>query len=199
MKTQKKLRPIPVNCDQMYSNCLGKFLKIFFLLVVTAVISLFIIGCSESPTIQGKVTNIYGKPIQNVEVSVRGTTFTTKTNKTGDYSVPFVPGEFSVDYKLLSYQPKSIHLKISHSTKYPASTIILEPSNVCVLNEGEKSLKSLKPAQVEYTKNGGLAITGEVNFFSQDSISLFIFNDIHKYFILKDLKWDYYHDMGLSA
>ena len=98
----------------------------FTRLTLAAVIAIAWAACSK-PVVSGRVLDAFGKPLQDVAVSVEGTSFATATDSNGGYDIEFVPGQFKVHLKKDGYTSVTNSLNVAQSTKVPAADVILYP------------------------------------------------------------------------
>ncbi|WP_101689960.1 carboxypeptidase-like regulatory domain-containing protein [Dysgonomonas massiliensis] len=83
-----------------------------------SVISL-IIFTSCNKTINGKVYDNFGKPIEGVEVAIQGSDYKTTTNKQGQFSIDYTPGNFVLNFHKEGYRDAIQELSISEKQDYP--------------------------------------------------------------------------------
>jgi len=84
-------------------------------------------GCSPEPRVTGKVFDGFGKPVLGATVQVQGTTFIVSTDTSGEYSLPYVPGTFTVDIHKQGFTSAHFSLNITSPMKYPAALVTLLP------------------------------------------------------------------------
>lgn len=67
--------------------------------------------------VKGKVTDENGKAIANVEVVVKNTTQTVKTNDQGEYTVSLPEGKYVFKFTRLSYGTKTVLAQVVSNTE----------------------------------------------------------------------------------
>lgn len=87
----------------------------------------FLVGCSPEPLVTGQVVDEFGKPVVGATVQVQGTTFRGSTDSGGKYSVPYVPGNFTVDIQKQGFTSAEFSLNIASPMRYPAASVTLIP------------------------------------------------------------------------
>lgn len=94
------------------------------LIVLTGVVT-FLSGCGADPRVVGTVTDPYGNPIEGVTVSIVGSTLSSITDKSGSYSLTYVPGKFTVSFKKNGFTTHLSTHEIVDKVHFPAQTAIL--------------------------------------------------------------------------
>jgi Carboxypeptidase regulatory-like domain len=87
-----------------------------------AVIAITLAACSK-PVVSGRVMDAFGKPLEDVVVSIEGTSFATTTDHSGGYDIAFVPGQFKVHLKKDGYTSVTNSLNVAQATKVPAADV----------------------------------------------------------------------------
>ena len=77
--------------------------------------------------IHGIVKDIFGKGIDGVSVQIENTGFQAKTNKSGKYSIDYVPGNITLLYSKSGYTTHKLCLSIYEKAKFPAAPIEMWP------------------------------------------------------------------------
>jgi hypothetical protein len=67
----------------------------------------------------------FEKPLKDVSVTIKGTTFESKTNSEGKYSLDFAPGKLEIRYLKPSYTEKTLSLEVTQKTRVPAEKATL--------------------------------------------------------------------------
>ena len=79
--------------------------------------SVLFISCSKQ--IEGKVLDNFGKPIEDVEVSISNTQYKTTSNKSGEYAIDYAAGEVIINFQKEGYIDKNDLLYITEKQTYP--------------------------------------------------------------------------------
>jgi carboxypeptidase family protein len=97
--------------------------KVLLLALLVALLA----GCSQEPRITGQVSDEFGKPVSGATVQIQGTTLGGLTDSAGKYSVPYVPGNITVDIQKQGFTSAHFSLSIATPMQYPAATVTLVP------------------------------------------------------------------------
>lgn len=92
--------------------------------LIVVIISMAIISC-KGPAIEGFVKDGFGNPIEGVIIKVEGTQFLAKTDKNGEYSIEYVPGDIKLNISKFGFTDTVFNLKIATETTYPLDTAII--------------------------------------------------------------------------
>ena len=97
---------------------LKKFLTISLLLVFT--ITVFCsTSFSKQGTLTGQVVDGFDKVVKDVEVKIKGTEFTTKTDEDGQYRIGFNPGKLVISFRKKGYARQTSSLNIRETSVVP--------------------------------------------------------------------------------
>lgn len=109
-------------------------------------ISLIISSCNK-PTIDGRVVDMFGIPIDQVKVTIEGTSLETFTNNNGFYESDYVPGNIKVNLSKDGYTPRSFTIEIAEKTDFPAQDVIMikspEPNGIYYIDKDNKKYADL--------------------------------------------------------
>jgi len=95
-------------------------------LILGGGLALFIVFSFPQQRIEGIVfEGGFEKPLKDVSVTIKGTTFESKTNSEGKYSLDFAPGKFDVRYSKPRYTEKMLSLEVTQKTRVPAEKVAL--------------------------------------------------------------------------
>ncbi len=86
---------------------------------------LMLASCGARPRITGLIVDIREKPLADATVQVAGTTLSTQTDSDGKYSLPYVPGQFTVSYSKPGFSTFSRNQNIAVEAEVPAETVML--------------------------------------------------------------------------
>jgi hypothetical protein len=84
-------------------------------------LALTLTGCKRA-SIDGRVVDGFGDPVQDATVRVEGTEFVSGTNSKGEYSVRYVPGDITVLISKAGYTETSFSAKIATESTFPAES-----------------------------------------------------------------------------
>lgn len=82
-------------------------------------------GLGEA-SINGVVKNEFGDPIENVQVKIENSRFTTLTNTNGEYVLEYAPGSFTICFVKDGYSQHKMTLNLTSKQEYPANDVILK-------------------------------------------------------------------------
>lgn len=99
-------------------------MKINFTISIILLTTLVFTSCKNT-VIEGKVLDGFGQPVKEATVKVDGTQFTAQTNRDGEYSVGYVPGDIKVIISKQGYTDTSFSVKISTEAKFPAAAVTI--------------------------------------------------------------------------
>jgi hypothetical protein len=99
---------------KVLSCCLVLSLSIFAL-----------IGCGEQAQIVGEVVDESGNPLKNVDISVKGTKFSGKTDEQGKYAVEYIPGKIILLFSKPNHISTQLDFDISKKSLFNAQKVIL--------------------------------------------------------------------------
>jgi hypothetical protein len=85
------------------------------------------LGCTK-PIIQGRVIDVFKKPVAGVEVSIPKTAFAATTDADGKYTISFAPGQFDVHLQKTGYTSATVPLNIAQASAVPAAEVTLYPN-----------------------------------------------------------------------
>lgn len=131
--------------------------KILFNFSIILVFGLSVImmnGCEGKKQIEGIVQDIFGNSIEGVFVQVLKSTYSTKTDKNGHYSIRYEPGTFTIKYSKPGFTTHKLDLTIQSDQKVPTSPIKMFPipESEGMYYIGEKTLMKINPAIVKMKK-----------------------------------------------
>ena len=87
-----------------------------------------LLSCKKA-AIQGKVVDPFQNPINNVKVTIMGSTFSDITNSNGEYSIEFAPGaDINISFTKKDFANASLKFIISTESRFPAATLVMYPS-----------------------------------------------------------------------
>jgi peptidyl-prolyl cis-trans isomerase C len=86
-----------------------------------------LIGCGKDEKIEGKVQDIFGNPIKDVTVKIQTSTFSAKTDESGNYSLDYAPGSMKLVFSKEGYTTGILDLNIQQKTYFPAEILGLCP------------------------------------------------------------------------
>lgn len=89
--------------------------------------TILLTSCGQSDHITGTVKDVFGDPIEGVQVSVENTGFGAKTAANGTYDLDYAPGKIVVGYSKEGFEPASLAVEIHQKVKFPAKEITLYP------------------------------------------------------------------------
>ena len=93
-------------------------LKITFLLVL--VITAFSQAAfSRQGTLTGQVIDGFDNVVKNVEVKIKKTDFTTRTDENGQYRINFEPGKIVLSFSKKGYTKQTFPLNIHDASEIP--------------------------------------------------------------------------------
>lgn len=117
------------------------------------IISLILSSCGN-PTINGKVVDIFDKPIEGVKISIEGTSLETYSNTSGLYHSDYVPGPISLIFRKKGFTPENLQLEIAEKMEFPAKDVMMieiPHDGLYYINPLKKKYESIKKA--EYSKD----------------------------------------------
>lgn len=100
-----------------------------FMVLVLCIAIAFLSACSKSPSLNGKVTNTQGEPLDGVSISINNSRFSTVSSEEGTYKLPYTPGKFEVNFTRPGYKEQKLVLEISNETQFPVSDVVLSGLN----------------------------------------------------------------------
>jgi len=130
---------------------MNKILSLFGTLLLSM---LLLTSCGKKAAITGKVVDITGEGLDSVTVAIEKSAFKTITDKQGNYSIEYAPGNFKLTYSKPSWTSHELELNLSTEMKYPAEIVELCPSPAkkgIYLLEGSK-IVPLNEVLVEFNK-----------------------------------------------
>ena len=96
-------------------------------IIVLALGAFVLTGCSKNKNIEGEVKDIFGNSLRDVTVKIEKTTFSTKTDDSGVYSLDYVPGSINLTFHKDGYTTTNLSLDIQQKAHFPAETMVLYP------------------------------------------------------------------------
>lgn len=129
--------------------------KLGFVWVLT--IAACLVGCSNEE-MHGKVLDVFGNPVENASVSVTGTEFKTESDKNGQFSLDYAPGNnIVVTVRKDNYLPSAITRSITKKMDIELSPFVLfnqcENGLFLHANKQRKAFDTLNKRGVDLTKN----------------------------------------------
>jgi hypothetical protein len=106
-------------------------------------------GCTK-PVIQGRVIDVFKKPLGGVEVSIPKMAFTATTDSDGKYTISFAPGQFDVHLQKKGYTSATVPLNIAQAAAVPAAEVMLYP------NPDKQAIYYLAPDHLEILPTIGI-------------------------------------------
>ena len=128
-----------------------RFGVILFLLLS----SLFSIAWKNAEHIDGEVRDVFGKPLADVTVKVEKSRFEAMTDSSGNFSLDYAPGKFSLVFFKKGYTTRKLSLDISQKVYFPVETMVLYPipQQEGVFYVGPERLTKLTEGSVIMRKN----------------------------------------------
>ena len=118
--------------------------KKFFILMLVIVLFFFpntVLAARGNGAINGFVKDHFGEPIKDVQVKIKHSRFTSKTNGKGKYVIKYIPGTFTVIYSKEGYSKHEITLSLSTKDEFPIEDVSLiklpENPGVYLYNKGQ--------------------------------------------------------------
>jgi len=110
-------------------------------------LTFFLSGCSKA--IKGKIQDNFGRPVSNVQVKVRDSDFSARTDDAGEFSLEYVPGKINIDFSKDGYQSEHRMLDIAEKSNYPLGAVVMimlpdKPGLFIKSSNGYQSLKSFR-------------------------------------------------------
>ncbi len=96
-------------------------MKAFQLILIAGSLIGLMTGCQQT-AIEGTVIDEFGQPLTGVSVKVIGTQFEDQTDNSGQYSVGYVPGEFTVHISKSGYSDTTFSVNIATESLLPIQT-----------------------------------------------------------------------------
>lgn len=139
-----------------------------FLLLITALLT----SCGKSERIEGKVYDIFGNPLKDVTVKIQKSTFSSKTDGSGSYSLDYAPGSMKLFFSKDGYTTSNLDLNIQQKTHFPAEVITLYPipkeNGIFYIDTENKHLVKLEEnSKVQEIKmrNQGFSLTMNYSYY----------------------------------
>ena len=89
------------------------------------VLALVATSCGKAKHLEGRVVNESGVPLEGATVQVVNTTFTTQTDRQGDYSLDYPPGNIQVVYGKERFFVDTLSIAVTTKTYYPVREVKL--------------------------------------------------------------------------
>jgi hypothetical protein len=107
-------------------------------------------ACTEKH-IEGTVQSPFGEPLERVEVNVVNSQFTASTNRAGQYSLAYAPGQFTLRFSKPGFTTHTLDLNVQQLVRYPAAPVVMYPipEQPGLYEIGDRALVALAPAKVE--------------------------------------------------
>jgi hypothetical protein len=96
----------------------GQVLKITFLLIFT-ITAFSPVALSRQGTLTGQVIDGFDNPVKDVEVKIKKTDFTTRTDENGQYRLNFEPGKIVLSFRKKGYTKQTFPLNIREASEVP--------------------------------------------------------------------------------
>lgn len=80
---------------------------------------------SKLGTMTGQVVDGFDNVLEDVEINIKGTKFSTKTDKNGKYSINFHPGRLEIAFKKRGYATREFLLNIHDTTEVTMQKLTL--------------------------------------------------------------------------
>jgi Carboxypeptidase regulatory-like domain len=85
------------------------------------------VGCTK-PVIQGRVVDVFKKPVADADISIPKTAFTATTNAEGKYTISFAPGQFDMHIQKKGYTSATVPWNVTQAAELPAAEVMLYPN-----------------------------------------------------------------------
>jgi hypothetical protein len=96
----------------------GQVLKITFLLIL-AITAFSPAAFSRQGTLTGQVIDGFDNAVKDVEVKIKKTGFTTRTDENGQYRLNFEPGKIVLSFRKKGYTKQTFPLNIREASEVP--------------------------------------------------------------------------------
>lgn len=85
------------------------------------------LAAATGPEIEGHVKDVFGRPVQDVNVSIENSRFQARTDAGGHYHIPYVPGQFTLVISKRGYTTHRIPLSLSGAARFPMQDVVVYP------------------------------------------------------------------------
>jgi hypothetical protein len=92
--------------------------------ILAALLLVGLAACSK-PVIQGRVVDLFGKPVAGAGVSIPNTAFAATTDAEGKYAIEFAPGQFNLQIQKQGYTSATKPWNLSQAAEVPAADVML--------------------------------------------------------------------------
>lgn len=151
------------------------------ILFISTLSILLLNSCSKH--IEGQVFDNFGHPIQDVNVSIQGTQFLTKTDSKGSFELDYTPGTFAILFENAEYATEEKDLNISKKQRYPLekTQLVRIPANKTFYLQSEE-----KSDYIEIPKmNFSTVKSTTKSLFSTSTPRNLIFENADSIFVIK--------------
>jgi len=131
-------------------------------------------SCSKNERIEGKVQDVFGNSLSDVTVKIEKSTFSAKTDGSGQYSLDYVPGSINLTFSKNGYTTRNLSLDIQQKAYFPTETMVLYPIPAeegffYIDVDGRKLVKLDKNSNTKERKrqNKGFSMTQNYSYFIQ--------------------------------
>ncbi len=101
---------------------------------------------TQERTVNGRITDELGEPLEGVTVSVKGTTIATTTNVLGNYQITIPQHGEVLVFTIVGYQPREIVVGTSTIVNAALQTLVSDLDEVVVVGYGVQQKKTLTGA-----------------------------------------------------
>lgn len=130
--------------------------------------ALCVTSCLEKKAeLVGKVVDAFHQPLPEVTVTIAGSSFSSTTDSDGTYSIPYVPGNFSVIYSRSGYTLFQRDLSIATKETYPLddSVLVRLPSKPGIAFFNDRRFVELKPASISVKQQASQGFSFNQNLY----------------------------------
>ncbi len=147
-------------------------------------------GCDNNERIDGKILDAFGEPLPDVTVKIGKTTFSAKTDSSGQYLLDYAPGTMRLTFSKDGYTTMDLRLDIQQKTHFPVETMYLFPipieNGIFYIDVYERNLAKLdKNGNTEGVKREGY-IFDKMNYFIHSPKNVPVINAGKSLFIVKE-------------
>jgi len=139
------------------------------LLVFVSVVLVF--NNVVSKKIEGKVVNSNNKPLRGVKVQVAKSGFLAETDSSGQYSIDYAPGAFTLIFRKDGFCQKTISLNINQKVKFRVETVVLHKCNETPKDFANYIIQTFKKGDKISFQNFAIPKKNEFIFFLQKDLS----------------------------
>ena len=93
-------------------------------LILLATIAIFaVLSCTKK--IEGTVYDNFDQPLSEVNVSITGTSYQSKTDKAGKYNIDYAPGSINLNFDKQGYTSENLSINITSKVSFPAEKKVM--------------------------------------------------------------------------